>query len=299
MIPQVASASVILAGWHNFEPSAADETADIAVTGFSGSSLDKNSGLNPDHASWTYAGSKDGTYGGRDPGLEKPGAFPPFLPDTGAEPPFEGGDSNPVVLNRGGSNAEYDGSVVIKKASINDTPATANTPVFTISNRSGSTYVLEALVFDAAWVASTDAAAKLEFSLNGGSWYSFNDLPLPVHQVGGLGYYPGASIFPSSSFPTADSFKPGIRSHDTNGYSTDTVGSGYSADFTDFDYLLGLVLGDQQDISFRFTLTGDTEMRLDNIAVTGFTAIPEPGSLLALGCLVGSGAFLRTRRRRG
>jgi uncharacterized protein with beta-barrel porin domain len=27
------------------------------------------------------------------------------------------------------------------------------------------------------------------------------------------------------------------------------------------------------------------------------TAIPEPGSLLALGCLVGSGAFLRTRRR--
>ena len=28
-----------------------------------------------------------------------------------------------------------------------------------------------------------------------------------------------------------------------------------------------------------------------------FYAIPEPGSLLALGCLVGSGAFLRTRRR--
>lgn len=28
-----------------------------------------------------------------------------------------------------------------------------------------------------------------------------------------------------------------------------------------------------------------------------FTAVPEPGSLLALGCLVGSGAFLRTRRR--
>ncbi len=28
-----------------------------------------------------------------------------------------------------------------------------------------------------------------------------------------------------------------------------------------------------------------------------FTPVPEPGSLLALGCLVGSGAFLRTRRR--
>ena len=34
-----------------------------------------------------------------------------------------------------------------------------------------------------------------------------------------------------------------------------------------------------------------------SISIRYFYAIPEPGSLLALGCLVGSGAFLRTRRR--
>jgi autotransporter-associated beta strand protein len=33
------------------------------------------------------------------------------------------------------------------------------------------------------------------------------------------------------------------------------------------------------------------------ISLSNLTAVPEPGSLLALGCLVGSGAFLRTRRR--
>jgi len=34
------------------------------------------------------------------------------------------------------------------------------------------------------------------------------------------------------------------------------------------------------------------------ITLSNLTAVPEPGSLLALGCLVGSGAFLRIRRRR-
>ena len=33
------------------------------------------------------------------------------------------------------------------------------------------------------------------------------------------------------------------------------------------------------------------------IAAYSLTAVPEPGSLLALGCLIGSGAFLRSRRR--
>ena len=35
---------------------------------------------------------------------------------------------------------------------------------------------------------------------------------------------------------------------------------------------------------------------LDNVTLN-LTAVPEPGSLLALGCLIGSGAFLRSRRR--
>ena len=33
------------------------------------------------------------------------------------------------------------------------------------------------------------------------------------------------------------------------------------------------------------------------ITLSNLTAVPEPGTLLALGCLLGSGAFLRTRRR--
>jgi hypothetical protein len=34
------------------------------------------------------------------------------------------------------------------------------------------------------------------------------------------------------------------------------------------------------------------------ISLRNLTAVPEPGSLLALGCLIGSGALLRSRRRR-
>jgi hypothetical protein len=49
-----------------------------------------------------------------------------------------------------------------------------------------------------------------------------------------------------------------------------------------------------QTINFIFT---STNARIDNIAVTGISAIPEVGSLLALGCLVGSGTLLRSRRR--
>ena len=48
-------------------------------------------------------------------------------------------------------------------------------------------------------------------------------------------------------------------------------------------------------IDFLFTGGGSTNaMYLDNI---GLVVVPEPGSLLALGCVVGSGVFLRSRRR--
>ncbi|MCX6879931.1 MAG: PEP-CTERM sorting domain-containing protein [Verrucomicrobia bacterium] len=45
--------------------------------------------------------------------------------------------------------------------------------------------------------------------------------------------------------------------------------------------------------SIAFTISSP-EGGIDNLALT---AIPEPGSLLALGCLLGSGAFLHNRRR--
>jgi len=36
---------------------------------------------------------------------------------------------------------------------------------------------------------------------------------------------------------------------------------------------------------------------ISNVTVSSLAAVPEPGSLLALGCLIGSGALLRSRRR--
>lgn len=62
------------------------------------------------------------------------------------------------------------------------------------------------------------------------------------------------------------------------------------------DYFLSLVgfslSGINSFIEFKFD--GSPNGRVDNIAIT---AIPEPGSMLALGCLACSGAFLRSRRQ--
>ena len=73
---------------------------------------------------------------------------------------------------------------------------------------------------------------------------------------------------------------------------TDPLGSLQYGEYT-FS-LLGLTL--EQGGWIEFTFNGNPYAKMDNLALS---TIPEPGSLLALGCLVGSGAFLRTRRRRG
>ena len=77
-------------------------------------------------------------------------------------------------------------------------------------------------------------------------------------------------------------------------------GGALSSDYQDFSmYLDSIVLPSGQSISFEFTPnTSSGVQRFDNIGIVGsLTPVPEPGSLVALGCLVGSGAFLRTRRR--
>jgi len=43
---------------------------------------------------------------------------------------------------------------------------------------------------------------------------------------------------------------------------------------------------------------GSSWIWLSEVSFTQLTAVPEPGSLLALGCLLGSGVCLRSRRRR-
>ncbi len=69
-----------------------------------------------------------------------------------------------------------------------------------------------------------------------------------------------------------------------------------SADYGDFALsLAGLELAQGEWIEFTFD--GSPYARIDNVGLT-LAAIPEPGSMLALGCLIGSGALLRNRRRR-
>jgi len=69
--------------------------------------------------------------------------------------------------------------------------------------------------------------------------------------------------------------------------------AGYNAFSFDLKpFSISLLVGEW--ISFKFEGLSD-KANIDNIAIV---AVPEPGSLLALGCLVGSGVFLRSRSRR-
>lgn len=69
-----------------------------------------------------------------------------------------------------------------------------------------------------------------------------------------------------------------------------------SADFADLSQsLVGLNLGIGQTIQFNFV--SSSTAFIDNIAITAISAIPEPASLMALGCVLGSGLLLRNRRR--
>jgi hypothetical protein len=84
------------------------------------------------------------------------------------------------------------------------------------------------------------------------------------------------------------------------GYNLVDVNS--NDDYFDVTQPILLLIGANSTRYFDFERTNQgLDVRLDNIAFEGLkgdlTAVPEPGSLVALGCLVGSGAFLRSRRR--
>jgi hypothetical protein len=81
----------------------------------------------------------------------------------------------------------------------------------------------------------------------------------------------------------------------TETITANSGGAGASADYADYSRNLAGIpaLGLGQTIQFLFQ-TGSTGLRIDNIAIT---AIPEPASLIALACVLGSGLFLRQRPR--
>jgi len=276
-IPQFSSASIILAGWNSFTADASSQLADDAlVPGFDTSTVSKG-GV----ASFQNSGSSDNAYGGKDPGLDK----------LGAAPPYTNGDTNTVFPD----TITQNGSLVLK---------TTNSIVFSVINQSGTSYTLEALMLDAAYTTANNVVAKVEYRIGGGAYQTLTTL----HQVNNGGYLSTTGVS-NPAFPIAGEIKPNVPNYSTvaaghgsqsgTGDSvTDSTKNKYSNDYTDFDFLLNMVLASGSTADFKLTMvTGTTDMRVDNVAVTGFTAVPEPGSLLALGCVIGSGAFLRMRRR--
>ena len=90
-----------------------------------------------------------------------------------------------------------------------------------------------------------------------------------------------------------------------NVFSTSTVanynGTSNYADYSDYDVNTSIVVPAGETLSLIFRSTGTAQLGLDNIAVVGeefFQTIPEPSSLLALGCLISSGLAFRSRRRK-
>lgn len=129
----------------------------------------------------------------------------------------------------------------------------------TMSNASGSTYALGNLLFDFTNDFTYPTKYQIRYSLNGGS---------PV---------------------TALAYGP---TNNTGG----TSGSSLSNNWTDVAVsLIGVMLQSGQSIVFYFDTTNGGA--IDNVAVTGINAVPEPASLVALGCVLGSGLMLRNRRR--
>jgi hypothetical protein len=84
-----------------------------------------------------------------------------------------------------------------------------------------------------------------------------------------------------------------------NGSLVDTISAGTSSvDYGDYVYdltSLSIWLAPGDSVSFEFLLGGINPARLDNFAIV--SAIPEPGSMLAIGCFLGSGLLIRRNRR--
>lgn len=110
--------------------------------------------------------------------------------------------------------------------------------------------------------------------------------------------FDAASASGSSTFSVSYNFVGSTDPDIVLGSETASAVSGPSnsaAPYGGFSFNLpGVMLDSLSTIVFTFTSTS-SDIRIDNV---GLLAIPEPSSMLALGCLVGSGVFLRSRSRR-
>jgi hypothetical protein len=160
--------------------------------------------------------------------------------------------------------------------------AIAHGAVFSVTNGTSTNYALGSLLFDMGGTG------------NPGGLSTFEGLTYSIFQ--------GVTLLDSGDLLDDGRVK---GANPSNPLTTITPGFGVIyppapgnninlQDYSDFIAdLSGLNLGLGERIEFTWN-TGGPVMRLDNIALT---AVPEPGSLLALGFLVSSGLFLRSRGR--
>jgi hypothetical protein len=136
---------------------------------------------------------------------------------------------------------------------------------FSFTNNSlTDSFSIEGLLFDAT-IASSTGSFSLAYKIGAGTYPPANTVT----------YGPGGIAVTSNT-------------------SSSTLVQNYS-DF--FRSLTNVTLLAGQTIFFQFT-AGSTGVRIDNVGLVGeLSPIPEPGSLFALGGLVGAGCFLRSRRR--
>ena len=157
--------------------------------------------------------------------------------------------------------------------------------IFTVTNNSPVSWILEEMRFDALAFAAQSPANAKSFT---GTW---------------------AITSPASSGIVGTPFYFGTKFSPFTAYADNNAIPGQGSDYDDFDTYFngngiptpGLELGAGQAIQFSFrAASGVNNLRFDNIALLGSAVpgIPEPGSLLALGCVLTSGLALRSRRRR-
>lgn len=118
---------------------------------------------------------------------------------------------------------------------------------------------LQALYFDAVRAVAGAAALTVNYQIGAGPVQTLTGTPFNVEPQGGPG-------------------------------GTSELYTSYGLD------LSGLYLHNGKTATFWFNTTNP--VRIDNIAIAGIVTIPEPGSLLAIGCLLGSGLLLRSRKAR-
>lgn len=133
-----------------------------------------------------------------------------------------------------------------------------------------------------------------------GDMFALMNVNAPKTQLGWLLF----DLQRDTAFPAVPGPKVEVKYATTgpSGVNTGTLAAGLEGftttpDYTDVNFNLaglGLWLDVGDTITFTFKEINGGAVHLDNL---GIAAIPEPGSLLAFGCFLGSGLLIRRNRR--